>query len=254
MKAALVVQSAGPMKGKQIPIGAATFTIGRDKSCTLEAASPALAPQHCALEIHGDELLLRDLDSATGTFVNNTRVTAEVALNDGDHLKVGPLLFRVRIELLPPPPKHVAEPVLAEVFLVVKIAGPMEGKKLLLGGPIFTIGRAPQCSLQAGSPTISDTHCAIEIRGDRVFVRDLESATGTYVRDLRIAYETELKNGDSLRIGPLIFQVAIKLSKKAAASSSNTATPSKASKPSDARGAALAAQKLLTKYLKARRE
>src|SRR5689334_20019211 len=97
MKVALVVQSAGPMKGKKIPITTPTFTIGRDKACSLEAGSSALAPVHCALEIRDDALYLRDLDTRTGTLINGTRITSEVQLKNGDEFKAGPLHFTVSI-------------------------------------------------------------------------------------------------------------------------------------------------------------
>src|SRR4051794_11063586 len=98
MKVALIVQIPGPMHGKKIPIPVAAFSIGRDPQSALQAEDPAIAPQHCVLAVRDDKLFVRDLDTPAGTFVNDLRISGEVALRDGDRLRVGPLLFRARVE------------------------------------------------------------------------------------------------------------------------------------------------------------
>jgi pSer/pThr/pTyr-binding forkhead associated (FHA) protein len=241
MQVFLVVQNPGPLHGHKVPIATATFTIGRDPKCSLEAGSPSVAEQHCAVEIRADKVFVRDLESASGTFVNDAQIAAEIQLHDGDRVKVGPLLFRVAIEAA----KKITPP---EVTLVVQVPGPMQGRKVQVTGPTFTIGRDPKCSLQAGSPTIAEMHCAVEIRGAKVVLRDLESAAGTLLNDARIAGEIHLENGDRIQVGPLLFQVTIKAKKEKA---SPKARPKMAPEPRDA---AYAAQQLLKKYLRSRRD
>jgi pSer/pThr/pTyr-binding forkhead associated (FHA) protein len=245
MKVSLVVQNPGPMHGHKVPIAAAAFTIGRDPKCSLEAGSPSVAEQHCALEIRADSVFVRDLESATGTFVNDARIGAEIQVRDGDRLQIGPLLFRVCIEAA----KKTAPPPKPEVSLVVQVPGPMQGKSLQVTGPTFTIGRDPKCSLQAGSPTIAETHCALEIRADQIVLRDLASATGTLVNDVRVTDEIHLKDGDRLQIGPLLFRVVIKAGKKSAPARKVTPKPAP-----EVHDASHAAQLLLKKYLRSRRE
>ena len=48
--------------------------------------------------IDGDQILLRDLDSETGTFLNDFRIEQERLLQDGDRLRVGRLEFELGIE------------------------------------------------------------------------------------------------------------------------------------------------------------
>jgi pSer/pThr/pTyr-binding forkhead associated (FHA) protein len=246
MKVFLVVQNPGPMHGQKIPIATATFTIGRDPQCSLEAGSPSVAEQHCAVEIRADKVFVRDLDSATGTLVNDVRIAAEVQLKEGDRLKVGPLLFRVGMEAAPK----------VDVSLVVQVPGPMQGKSLQVSGPTFTIGRDPKCSLQAGSPTIAETHCVLEMRADQVVVRDLQSDTGTMVNDARITGEIQLKNGDRLQVGPLLFQVAIKAGKMSKPAQKEKARAPRALPKAapEVHDASHAAQLLLRKYLRSRRD
>ena len=97
MKISLVVLTAGKMMGKEIPITAAEFRIGKDPSCQLKPAS-GVSDKHCAFLVKQGKLFLVDLGSAEGTFVNDNKISAEVELKPKDKVKVGPLLFEVKIE------------------------------------------------------------------------------------------------------------------------------------------------------------
>ena len=80
-----------------------------------------------------------------------------------------------------------------KVYLLVQIPGPLHGKQIPITSPTFTVGRDPTCSLEAADPTIGEQHCAIEIREGNVFVRDLQSPSGTFVNDVRIAEEIQVQ-------------------------------------------------------------
>ena len=97
MKISLVVLTAGKMMGKEISITAAEFRIGKDPSCQLKPAS-GVSDKHCAFLVKQGKLFLVDLGSAEGTFVNDNKISAEVELKPKDKVKVGPLLFEVKIE------------------------------------------------------------------------------------------------------------------------------------------------------------
>jgi len=97
MKISLVVLTAGKMMGKEIPITAAEFRIGKDPSCQLKPAS-GVSDKHCAFLVKQGKLFLVDLGSSEGTFVNDNKISAEVELKLKDKVKVGPLLFEVKIE------------------------------------------------------------------------------------------------------------------------------------------------------------
>ena len=97
MKISLVVLTAGKMMGKEIPLTAAEFRIGKDPSCQLKPAS-GVSDKHCAFLVKQGKLFLVDLGSAEGTFVNDNKISVEVELKPKDKVKVGPLLFEVKIE------------------------------------------------------------------------------------------------------------------------------------------------------------
>jgi predicted component of type VI protein secretion system len=102
MKLSLVVQTPGSNQGKVLEIKLSPFVVGRDPSCHLRPASPMISKRHCALLQRDGKVFLRDFDSTNGTFVNNEPVKGEIELHHGDQLKIGPLMFEVRIEASAP--------------------------------------------------------------------------------------------------------------------------------------------------------
>src|SRR5688572_14629927 len=98
-----------------------------------------------------------------------------------------------------------------EVRLKV-LVGKNAGQELSVPGPKFFVGRAEDCQLRPRSDLISRHHCALIIEENLVAVRDFGSKNGTHVNGERVAAERELKDGDILKVGPLEFEVSIKVS------------------------------------------
>ena len=96
-----------------------------------------------------------------------------------------------------------------KLALVVMTPGKMEGKAIPITLSQFVIGRDPQCHLRPASPIISKRHCAVLVRGEKVFVRDFESTNGTFVNDQPVKGEVELQNADVLKVGPIAFAVNV---------------------------------------------
>lgn len=100
MKISLKVLS-GNHEGKLIPIKEEKFFIGRGDDCQLRPKSESVSRRHCALVQKDGRLLLLDLKSRNGTFVNDKQLSHEKAkiLKSGDHIRVGQLEFEVLIEI-----------------------------------------------------------------------------------------------------------------------------------------------------------
>jgi len=98
-----------------------------------------------------------------------------------------------------------------KLALVVMTPGKMEGKAIPITLSQFVIGRDPQCHLRPASPVISKRHCALLVRGEKVFVRDFESTNGTFVNDQPVKGEVELQNADVLKVGPIAFAVNVEV-------------------------------------------
>lgn len=104
MKVSLVVAS-GVHQGKVIPITGSQFFIGRDTQCHLRPASQAISKRHCGVLVRDGKVYIKDYGSTNGTTVNDELIKdAEIPIVDGASLRLGPLDFTIRIEILAPKP------------------------------------------------------------------------------------------------------------------------------------------------------
>ncbi len=77
-----------------------------------------------------------------------------------------------------------------------------------LSGPSVVIGRLDECGIRIPLPEVSRRHVSISLAANRVVVKDLGSANGTYVNNNRVTEDT-LRPGDHLVVGPVVFTVQI---------------------------------------------
>jgi len=90
----------GRSAGQEIAVAGPTFLIGRADECQLRPKSEFISRRHCEIVVDDSRILIRDLASRTGTFVNGTKTPPErsVELQSGDTVKVGPLEFSVLVK------------------------------------------------------------------------------------------------------------------------------------------------------------
>jgi pSer/pThr/pTyr-binding forkhead associated (FHA) protein len=88
-----LVADSGPEKGQVIPV-VARVEIGRALECDISILEPGLSRKHSELEVIDDKLVIRDLGSVNGTWVNAKQVD-EVELKDGDRLQFDKVKFIV---------------------------------------------------------------------------------------------------------------------------------------------------------------
>jgi serine/threonine-protein kinase len=62
--------------------------VGRDRSCGIVLAHPAVSRRHARFLLAGGQLVLEDLKSANGTFVNNNRIE-RASVGNGDVIRFG---------------------------------------------------------------------------------------------------------------------------------------------------------------------
>jgi predicted component of type VI protein secretion system len=95
-----------------------------------------------------------------------------------------------------------------KVKLVVA-SGVHEGREIPIAGPQFVIGRDPQCQLRPSSPAISKRHCAIFVKGGKVFLRDFGSTNGTFANGQQVQGEVEVTGTTPIKVGPLDFRLVV---------------------------------------------
>jgi pSer/pThr/pTyr-binding forkhead associated (FHA) protein len=70
-------------------------SIGRHDDCVIRIRSSQVSRRHCELYEEESKLVLRDLGSSNGTFVNGKRVLGKQTLKVGDVLTIGGVTLRV---------------------------------------------------------------------------------------------------------------------------------------------------------------
>jgi len=90
--AKLVVLSEG-FTGLTCELKADKTTVGRLEDNSFQVAEPSISSHHCELTQRGAELLVKDLNSTNGTFINGEKV-AEAVLKPGQILRLGQVEMR----------------------------------------------------------------------------------------------------------------------------------------------------------------
>jgi two-component system, cell cycle response regulator len=91
---------------------------------------------------------------------------------------------------------------------VVCIYGPVLGRKWSLSeeGGLLAIGRGPQNDIVLDLDNVSRRHAEFSFRDGRAYARDLGSTNGTFVNGGEVTKDTELHNGDHVKVGGAIFK------------------------------------------------
>jgi pSer/pThr/pTyr-binding forkhead associated (FHA) protein len=88
----------GAQAGREISVPVSEFLIGRGEECHLRPRSDAISRQHCAIIVGEKEVVMRDLGSKNGSYVNGERVEGERVVRAGDQIQFGPLQFELVTE------------------------------------------------------------------------------------------------------------------------------------------------------------
>lgn len=97
--AKLVVLSEG-FTGLSHELKAAKTTIGRVEENSFQIAEASVSSHHAEIHLRGSAVVVKDLGSTNGTFINNERVT-ETVLKPGQILRLGQV--EIRLETGAPP-------------------------------------------------------------------------------------------------------------------------------------------------------
>src|SRR4051812_13743905 len=77
--------------------------VGRHDDCQLRIKSSKVSRRHCEIFEKKGMLLVKDLGSSNGTYVNGKKIDGQRVLEPGDELTVGPVKLRVAKIGEPPP-------------------------------------------------------------------------------------------------------------------------------------------------------
>jgi pSer/pThr/pTyr-binding forkhead associated (FHA) protein len=102
--AKLVILSQG-LNGRTHELKVEKTTIGRVEDNTFQIAEPSVSSHHCEVLLRGNEVVIKDLNSTNGTFINDEKITESV-LKPGQTLRLGQI--EIRLENGAPAPAATA--------------------------------------------------------------------------------------------------------------------------------------------------
>lgn len=97
----LVVLSEG-FSGRACELKVDKTTIGRVEDNAFQIAEPSVSSHHCEILLRGNDVIVNDLNSTNGTFVNGEKVTGEAPVKPGQILRLGSVELRLETEGMPP--------------------------------------------------------------------------------------------------------------------------------------------------------
>ncbi len=204
------------------------FWIGR-RGCHVEFDQADLSIRHCSITVRGDELILRDAESHTGTFLDGEEVS-EVVITDGPHvLRVGAALVTIEstqqegtaVGILAVPDATLDDERMVRALLAKKsanlpkrailvcIEGALSGQEFEIPSTGLVIGR--EGHVRVPDEFLSRRH--FEVLPDdegKMRVRDLGSRNGTFLNTLPAQF-TRVDAGDEIRAGVNRFRIELRV-------------------------------------------
>lgn len=80
---------------RTIPVGGGPFTVGRDAENSLCIPNPTVSSRHAELRVEAGRIVIRDLESRNGTFLNGHRLQEPTAASEGDVVQFGTAVFKL---------------------------------------------------------------------------------------------------------------------------------------------------------------
>jgi len=94
--AKLVILNQG-LTGRMHELNVERTTVGRVEDNLFQIAEASVSSHHCEIQVRGSEILIRDLNSTNGTFINGEKIT-ESFLKPGQTLRLGNVELKLESE------------------------------------------------------------------------------------------------------------------------------------------------------------
>lgn len=182
--------------------------IGRDHGDIFENDG-YLSPNHCDLTVQGQGAVVRDLDSLNGVFV---RMSGEEEIQPGQVIRMGQELLRFDL-IEPPAPLDDGTEVMGSPNpgywgkITVMIGNGVDGSAYPLLGDSVTMGRERGDINFPDDGYVSGLHARMTTRGGKVYLADLGSSNGTF---LRVQGERGLSNESFVLLGQQLFRLSLR--------------------------------------------
>lgn len=82
---------------KSIAVPDGDAILGRALEATIRFDVPGVSRRHARIRVEGSNVVVEDLGSQNGTYVRGEKVSGQVALEDGDELRLGPVSLLIHV-------------------------------------------------------------------------------------------------------------------------------------------------------------
>jgi pSer/pThr/pTyr-binding forkhead associated (FHA) protein len=198
--------------GDVYPLRAGENNIGRATPADVFARDPHLSPLHATFVVDGGSVRVIDRESLNGVYY---RISEPTQLGNGDFVRVGQELLRFEFT-------NESEPVVADDGTgtvaagtarrgawgrLERISAPAEASfSFVLRNPEHVIGRERGDILFRDDGYVSGMHARVYAQDGRVFLEDMGSSNGTFVR---IRGERTLPSGGLILMGQQPFRIQL---------------------------------------------
>ncbi len=93
---------------RDLPVKGDDVVLGRGEQADLRIPLPVVSRRHCRIRSEDDAILVEDLGSSNGTFINGEKLTQETPLTPGDRLTLGSITLTAVID---GEPKEIEPPI-----------------------------------------------------------------------------------------------------------------------------------------------
>jgi pSer/pThr/pTyr-binding forkhead associated (FHA) protein len=180
------------------------FTIGTAPNSNLVLDDQSLSPHHAELITHDGQLVLKAKISHPPCCVNG-QVVDECEVRPGDTLTIG----STELDILHPH-ESITQPALTDEqipkWALIASSSWLNGQEFILEKAKTILGRSSQCDIVIPGTHLSRQHVEIQVQGNQLLVRDLDSSNGTYLNNNKIT-EASAHPGDEIRIDIYPFKV-----------------------------------------------
>lgn len=205
---------------KEMMVNSEGITIGRSAENNLVVQDLEASRFHSKILPENENLIVVDLDSTNGTFLNEDRVSGNREVHDGDRIRIGQIEFVVSLL----PSESLEESLIEEslqgkeipfdrTFVVlpesqlprlVVTVGMGKGTEFSLTKDRMSIGRASsnkKWDIDLVDKAVSRPHAELVKKNEQWTLVDLNSANGTKINGARVSEPHVLQDGDVVTFG-----------------------------------------------------
>lgn len=161
--AKLVILNQG-MTGRTFDLSVERTTVGRVEDNTFQIADASVSSHHAEVILQGPEILIKDLNSTNGSFINGEKIT-EAILKPGQTLRFGQVELKIDDSL----PVSAPAPAPASASATAPTAAPANPKKQVEGTMVIPRGVSLNDLEQSGvRPSGFDTNASFSKKSNKV--------------------------------------------------------------------------------------